>query len=239
MPNLITATNCSEAWNAAVKFILKNGSGENLIVHIVDPTSTEDKKIEILNPKQNNGDNIYDVINTIFPYKFWSRNEWDSRIDFYRSYLAIHNKSRKKRWGTYFQRLISFGEAEINQLENIINAIATRRTNYSSAYTLHITSCIADSNTKIMGGPCLQYVQIIPNNSSINLVAVYRNHDYFNKALGNFVGLTRLLTFVCINTNKQPGSVTCHSVHYYIANKKAVDSIASRYQSETYDTHTQ
>jgi thymidylate synthase len=61
----------------------------------------------------------------------------------------------------------------------------------------------------------------MPSQSTINLVAVYRNHDYFNKALGNFVGLARLLDFLCTQAGKKPGQITCHSVHYYIDKAKS------------------
>ncbi|MBO0953075.1 hypothetical protein [Fibrella forsythiae] len=239
MPNIITSDSCSDAWIAAVEYILENGNGENLIIHITAPNTTTHADIDLLNPKLANGNNIHDVINTIFPFKFWERNSWKDRNSFYDTYLLLHNKSRKKRWGTYFQRLISFGNVYQNQLENIIKAIISRKTNYSSAYTLHITSCSIDNNTMIMGGPCLQYIQILPNSKSVNLVAVYRNHDYFNKALGNFVGLTRLLTFICESVGKASGSVTCHSIHYYIDNKVAVRSVVNHYKSRCYDNNKQ
>jgi thymidylate synthase len=55
------------------------------------------------------------------------------------------------------------------------------------------------------------------------MTAVYRAHDYFGKALGNLVGLSRLLTFVGAQTNHEIGTLTCHSTYAFIdvTNKKA------------------
>jgi hypothetical protein len=50
----------------------------------------------------------------------------------------------------------------------------------------------------------------------LDLVAVYRNHDFLNKALGNFLGLGRLLNFIALEGGKRPGRVICHSVHAYV-----------------------
>ena len=49
----------------------------------------------------------------------------------------------------------------------------------------------------------------------LDFVAVYRNQDFFNKALGNFIGLGQLLKFICDESNKRAGTLTCHSVHAF------------------------
>jgi hypothetical protein len=54
----------------------------------------------------------------------------------------------------------------------------------------------------------------------LDLVVVYRNHDYFNKALGNFIALGQLLDFICVESNKEPGQLICHSVHAYFGAPK-------------------
>jgi thymidylate synthase len=66
----------------------------------------------------------------------------------------------------------------------------------------------------------LQFVEITaPTSEELDLIAVYRNHDFIEKALGNFVGLARLLRFICRSTNNAVGSVICHSIHAYANNK--------------------
>lgn len=49
----------------------------------------------------------------------------------------------------------------------------------------------------------------------LDLVVVYRNHDFFNKALGNFIALGQLLRFIAVESGKTPGNLICHSVHAY------------------------
>ena len=51
------------------------------------------------------------------------------------------------------------------------------------------------------------------------MVAVYRSHDYTLLALGNFIGLSDLLAFICRETRKTPGKLTVHSVYAFLDGK--------------------
>ena len=75
---------------------------------------------------------------------------------------------------------------------------------------------------------CMQYIELLcPDRETVSLLAVYRNHDYFQKALGNFIGLGQLLKFICDQTGRQAGTLTCHSAHaYYQSNKAELRSLA-------------
>ena len=55
---------------------------------------------------------------------------------------------------------------------------------------------------------------------------VYRSHDFINKALGNFVGLTRLLEFVCFHTGRRPGRLVCHSIRAFVDSRADATAIA-------------
>jgi thymidylate synthase len=60
------------------------------------------------------------------------------------------------------------------------------------------------------------------------MVALVRNHDYFEKALGNLIGLGHLLGYVCSETDLAPGELVCHSVHAYnSASKKALRDLVA------------
>jgi thymidylate synthase len=99
--------------------------------------------------------------------------------------------------------------------------LANWKTNSRAAFALHLSSADLD-NPRPRGGPCLQYVQFIRNGErELSLSAVYRSHDYFQKALGNFVGLTRLLKFVCHHSGMQPGTLTCLSTYASLQNQQA------------------
>lgn len=189
------------------------------------------------NPKDFGGaDNIYDVVNTIFPYRFYERNEFLNRDDFYeyykRAYLKGKQIQQKQSWGTYFQRLLNYSshykdEKAVNQLENAIVALSKQRAR-RNAIVFHLTSSNLDSNTRVLGGPCWQFGEILwtKENNTIDLFVVYRNHDYFNKTLGNLIGLSKLLDFLCNQSGRLPGKIIVHSANaYYDCNNSVIDLI--------------
>ncbi len=53
----------------------------------------------------------------------------------------------------------------------------------------------------------------------MDFVVVYRNHDFFNKALGNFIALGQLLKFIADASGKTAGRLICHSVHAYAGSR--------------------
>jgi thymidylate synthase len=229
MPRLIQSNNCLTAWRDACRYIIQNGDGFNLIVEIEHPLAfTRAQFIEIINSGVTSLSSVNDVVNTIFPFRLHLRNPTLSNSQFYdlheRIYLRgkkMHRKNRS-RWGNYFLRFTKFGKNQINQLQPIIDGINNRPNDQKACYIMHVSSAEYDNNTRIIGNPCLQYVQFGVYNNSLNLVAVYRNHDFLTKALGNYIGLGNLLEFVCDETGSTMGSITCHSIHYYLNRKRIV-----------------
>lgn len=236
MPNLITSPNCLTAWRDACNHILQNGDGFNLIVNISTPLNfTQNQQQELIKTATNptgiiTANSLGDVVNTIFPTKLYSRilaqglnisQLYDRHEAIYKRGKTMHSKN-KSRWGNYFLRFTKFGRNKKNQLQKIIDDINNRQKSYSACYIMHTSSADLDSNTRPLGGPCLQYVQFGQIGNDINLTAVYRNHDFLHKVLGNYIGLASLLEFVCSQTNRQMGSITCHSIHYFLNNRTCV-----------------
>ena len=130
MAVIIDGNTCYDAGLKTSMYLISHPKGEdtNIIVNISDPCQFKDLPIWLItkNPKKfdKNGDNIRNVINTIFPYLL--REHFICRFDFYKKYSKVFTKSKNKKWGTYFQRLISFGKGinngQINQIENAISA---------------------------------------------------------------------------------------------------------------------
>ncbi|MGE0874111.1 MAG: hypothetical protein AB7O31_05500 [Burkholderiales bacterium] len=173
---------------------------------------------------------IADVANTIFPLK--TRQNTTSRIGLYARYNAAYERRKHRHqgiWGTYFHRLISFGASNLNQLERAIASMSSWEHNHKAVVVLHTSSAETDG-VRTRGGPCLQYIQFnCPDPDNINLLAVYRNHDYFNKAFGNFIGLARLLDFVATETNRTPGKLTCVSAHaYFDVSRASMQALLAR-----------
>lgn len=229
MSHLIHTQNCLTAWRDACNHVINNGDGFNLLVQINQPLLINQNHLdEIVNSDIISNQALQDVINTIFPHKLYRRNLVIPINQFYdlheRIYLrgkTMHKKNRAK-WGNYFLRFTRFGDNRENQIQKIITDINNRPNNQAACYLMHVSSIDYDSNTRIIANPCLQYVQFGQYNNSLNLTAIYRNHDFLTKALGNYIGLSRLLEFVCNQTNSQVGSVTCHSIHYYLHQKRKV-----------------
>lgn len=241
MAHIITSNNNLDAWQQACRFLkLNHKSYFNLILEIDNPTDFIDLEVWIFkrNPKDfGSSENILDVINTIFPYKLYERYHFANRNDFFNSYKDIYLKGKRiktrQSWGTYFQRLLNYSKhftdlSAANQLENAIVALSGPKTPKNSI-VFHLSSSVLDSsNTRLRGAPCWHFGELLCNSSSntVDLFAVYRNHDYFNKTLGNLIGLSKLLHFICIESGRNPGKLIIHSANaYYDCNNTIINNI--------------
>ena len=121
--------------------------------------------------------------------------------------------------GTYFQRLVDFDGSGVNQLEGAIAAICNWKNTPKSALCFHLSAPCVDA-FRPLGAPCLQAIQLHVHDHQIDASVFYRNHDYFNKALGNFIGLARLLTFISDETERRVGRLACYSTHAYLSRPK-------------------
>lgn len=229
MAHLIQSNNCLTAWRDVCSHIIQDGEGFNLLVQIDEPLNyTSAQLSEITSSGVISSTALSDVINTIFPVKLHSRSATLTNQQFYDRHEAIYLKGKKihrknrSRWGNYFLRFTKFGTNKLNQLQPIIDGINNRTNDQKACYIMHVSSIEQDNNTRIIGNPCLQYVQFGVYNNTLNLSAVYRNHDFLNKGLGNYIGLSKLLEFVCNETGSTMGSITCQSMHYYLGKKRLV-----------------
>ena len=234
MVAVIDGENALEAWRAGAEYIVRRGEAFNLVTNVNNPTELNSEWFLEYDPKRLKlgVQRLSEVVTTIFPYKVASRGY--NRDQFYARYLVLHNRAKKmhsntkRSWGTYFERMVQFGDKEVNQLETAIRSILTWTNNHKAALVIHTSSAETDSIKKLLGNPCLQYVEFLcPDENTISLLAVYRNHDYFGKVFGNFVGLGQLLKFVCTETGRNPGTLVCHSAHaYFQSTKKQLGQLA-------------
>ncbi len=230
MATTVARTDCVDAWTDVAHHLLTHGpDASNVIVTIAEPMRFDQTWLTRFDPRAEKpkGDWIRDVANTVFPQK--TLRNAPNRHAFYERYLRGHRRRRTGRWGTYFERLICFGEKKENQLERIITALNRWKNNPQAALTVHLSSAETDS-LRPLGAPCWHFGEFLcPNRDIMELVVVYRNHDYFNKALGNFIGLSRLLSFMCKETSRTPGRLVCHSVRtYFDATKGQMQKLIAR-----------
>jgi len=231
MAHLIQSANCLTAWRDVCRHILQHGDGFNMLVQIDNPlTYTQEQLNEITNSGVISAVEISDIVNTIFPTKLHRRNVTLGNSQFYDKHEQIYLRGKKmhrknrSRWGNYFLRFTKFGGNRKNQLQPIIDGINNRANHQKACYIMHVSSVDLDNNTRVIGNPCLQYVQFGVYNNALHLSAVYRNHDFLTKALGNYIGLSKLLEFVCNKTGSTIGSVTCQSLHYELKKRPSVET---------------
>lgn len=219
--SVVQGATALEAWLAGCALLLQTRNGvSNLITTIAEPCETRDEWLERHSAARvkAGADDSRDVANTLFPQRTYERST--ARPDFYSRYLRAHDRAHgwqrgRHAWGTYFERLVRFPPNDVNQLERAIEKLNTWPQRNTTGLVFHLSSPAVDA-PRTRGGPCWQFAEILWNaDDSLDLVVVYRNHDFFSKVLGNFVGLGRLLHFICAASNKRPGRLVCHSVHAY------------------------
>ena len=224
-PYIIKASGVVYAWKAAAELLLQEGDRFNLNVHVTDPASLNEADVSPFCHRQVDpsiSKSVFDVANTIFPVATNRRfNNSDQYLAHYREVYERGQKRSPHAWGTYFLRLISFGRNKENQVQKILHALNNWKKFPRAAFVIHLSSADLD-NPRPLGAPCWQYAQFIRNEDrTLSLTAVYRSHDYFQKALGNFVGLTRLLQFVCANSGLTAGTFTCLSTYASLQGEQA------------------
>jgi len=223
-PTVISEGSIVEAWRVAAKLIVDHGDRFNVTVHIRKPAEYDEEEIESLDPKRVDlgVNSVFDVANTIFPRGRGHEN--DTAAAFLHHYGATYHRSHSRKptaWGTYFQRMLTFGEGGKNQLLKTIDCMNDWKAKPRAAFGLHLSGAHLD-NPRPLGAPCWQYGQFIRTDDSVlSLSVMYRSHDYFQKALGNFLGLSRLLCFVCHHTKQSAGTLTCLSTYAHLGGKRA------------------
>jgi len=214
-PLLLRGQTILDCWRVASEVLARDGDRANLILHIELPASFDEAALRTYDPRKFKSgirQSSRDVANTIFPAP--SAFHSKSIDDFCIHYTAVYRRGASRSphaWGTYFQRLVSFGSTGENQLARIVDAMTNWHIRPRAAFVVHLSSPTLD-RPKPQGAPCWQYAQFIRSGESmLSLTAAYRSHDYFQKALGNLAGLRRLLQFVCAQAKMEIGTLTCLS----------------------------
>lgn len=218
----------SDAWLADLDHLLGNGGEQlNLVTTIADPAlgRLDSRVIDELDGWliRKGKQRVGTVANTIFPESYLRGTA--NRQEFYQRYQASLHRLRglpKNGRGTYFGRLIEYpasadvkhGEST-NQIEGIIQRLQIQLRSGKPkrfAYQAQVFAPGRDDTTS-MGFPCLSFLSFQLDQGCICLTAVYRNQYYFERALGNFVGLARIQRFVADAVDLKLGSLTVHACH--------------------------
>lgn len=229
---------CALAWLAAVTAVdaQPGHQAHSVIVGVANPLAKTAvdlaviDQVDILLHKYGKWP-IRTVANTIFPQSTYDRH---GSPDFYNVYLEkVYPRIKKSQgdWGRYFERMISFplnkNGVLINPLRDIVDKMKGQINGsrcFKNVYELTIYDPIRDAGP-VMNRQCLSFLSFKLTDDTprkLLLTALYRNHYYIERLLGNLIGLGRLMGFVADETGATVGDLTIVSTH------AEIDSAVSR-----------
>jgi thymidylate synthase len=231
----------AQAWLAAAAAVQgAGGEAYNVIIDIADPLAVAGPDDDILMAvdqflREHHVNTLAGVANTIFPQRLLDRHGAAGLYKAYNQVVLPRMKQMTHDWGRYFERMTAWRKIKgkevviINPLDDLIrfmrDQIASQRT-YRNAYEMTIFDPTRDAG-KVSNRQCLSFLSFkLTVNNILLLTAIYRNHAYVARGLGNFLGLGRLQAFVAAQSGAKLGSLTCISTHAEIdAGKKTQNGV--------------
>lgn len=226
----ILARTSTDAWLQAVNLLaaLQGRCAYNIILDIEEPIGLPpaDKSIAGALDRflaSHDAQPIATVAGTIFPASHYRQRGAKGVLEDFpkRVYPKI-----KKSWGTYAGRILTRtdqnGQAT-RPLEVIIGKLRqqTRRPGALRAiYEVGLIDVFAElpiydpdlDARRTLNQPCLTHLSFkLREDHGLMLTALYRNHYYVERALGNLIGLSQLLFFVAKESGLEPRGLVCHS----------------------------
>jgi hypothetical protein len=216
---------CASAWREAVRAVdSRTGhSAYNVIIDVENPlagASLDDCRVAVVETfLQTHEKSVETVANTIFPQGLYVRHGAPKLFEVFDQRI-LKKVRRNDRWsGYYFERMTNVPGANgerINQLWDIVERIRDSKVRALNKFELTIFDPARDVDDSPYGGQCLSYAsfKLVPGApKTLILTAVYRNHFYIEKLLGNLIGLGRLMGFVGKEANVAVGPLTVVSTH--------------------------
>ncbi len=224
---------CAAAWLSAVTTVDAQQDHEayNVVIDIADPLKESPSDTQIIDRvnaflEAHESPPLQTVANTIFPYSTYKRH---GAPKLYEVYLkSIYPKVKHRDWGRYFERMINCqtGGKTINPLAELITKLRHQihgggkvfhniyeMSIYDPALDIRIYDPGRDAN-RLRNRQCLSFLSFKLNGKKeLSVTAVYRNHSYIARLLGNMIGLGRLLEFVALETGAGMGALTIVSTH--------------------------
>lgn len=263
MSELLREQTIARAWLQAARHLMQikgDHSDFNLVLDIAEPTHCEPQEVVATQQVDaflvsRDAFGLHTIANTIFPQQLYRRYGAQGIFDVYpnKIFPRISQCKENSKWGTYMYRMVRRIDPNGNvivPLRNIVSRLATESGNAGpkrARYELNLVEpfldlSIADPSLKgdnlALGGPCLSHLSFkLRPGGIVSLTAFYRSHYYIERALGNLIGLTRLLEFVAREANLRTGPLTCISSYAKIDtgprwNTQEVSALLSEYERE-------
>ncbi|MDX2181161.1 MAG: hypothetical protein SFV18_16320 [Bryobacteraceae bacterium] len=226
----ISADTCAKAWLGAISLLgdAEHRCAYNVILDIENPISLAfiDKRIvqaldELL--VAHDAQPVATVAGTIFPAAHYRQRGLKGVMEDFpkRVYPKV-----KKNWGTYAGRMLvrtNHTGQELNPLQILIDKLRQQMRGSGpkrAIYEVNMVDVFADlpiydpgrDARRVMNQPCLAHLSFkLTGDHGLMLTALYRNHYYVERALGNLIGLSQLLFFVAKEAELEPKGLVCHS----------------------------
>jgi hypothetical protein len=219
---------CACAWREAMRAVDAQPGhfAYNVIIDVSDPAANatrQDPRIAVVDDFLSGcAKSVETVSNTIFPAALYHRYGAPAFFEVFRD-KVLKKVRRSEHWsGYYFERMIQYpvpaGEPP-NQLLSIVQRIRDKHVRAVNKFELSLFDPVRDVDNSPYGGQCLSFLsfKIVPGAAkTLILTAIYRNHFYVEKLLGNLIGLGRLMSFVARETDLKVGALTIVSTHAQI-----------------------
>lgn len=216
---------CASAWREAVRAVdgKQGHAAYNVIIDVTAPVANAtlaDPRIAIVDGFLSLYEkSVETVANTIFPAALYRRYGAPAFFDVFCDNV-LKKVRRSERWsGYYFERMVQYpipaGEPS-NQLWDIVQRLKNGDVRALNKFELSLFDPARDVDNSPYGGQCLSFMsfKVIPGSEkTLTLTAMYRNHFYIEKLLGNLMGLGRLLDFVAHEAGLNVGALTVISTH--------------------------
>jgi len=259
MAIFIHGPNVSVAWVQGLEALLElDGETVNFTVAIDAPTTElpairgeVDSFIDERRRTKTGIQRISTVANTIFPQSLYvERLGIDAETHLYEMERRSRPVTRRRNSrGNYFERMVAWPGADgqtFNQLDQAITRLRRLReaghqrgnqfevglaTPADEAIAMPVAVPGRDRQT--IGFPCLSHVSLSLQKGVVHMSALYRNHEFLERAYGNYVGLGRLLRFVAHQSGWPVGELTCVSASVTLGrfSKRSLNDLLKACQS--------
>lgn len=177
------------------------------------------------------------VANTLFPYSLWNPSR--NREHLFQRYLKILPALRRfNKRGLYFERLISYPDSREtvrkNQLDHIVETFTSgihRRSGLQAAVFYPPKDLVG---TPQLGFPCLHQVAFAHNQArgTLTVTGFYPMQFLFERAYGNYLGLSRLGEFMAKEMKLRLERVVCFAgIAHLDVPARQVKGLLSRFLS--------
>ncbi len=227
----ISRPSCALAWLAASQAVhgLTKHEGYHVVIDVEDPVSLSPLDAAVVRELDNfltrHNDNAFlvrTVANTIFPQATYETHGSPDFYEIYTKRVFPRLKRSPRDWGRYFERMTAYPgpDGPVNLLADLVadmrRHVGGDRT-FRNIYELPIFNPMKDRVGSPIGRQCLSYMSFkLDSENRVLLSAVYRNHFYTEKLLGNLIGLGRLLAFVAAEVGIAVGALSVLSTHAHV-----------------------